>query len=106
MNKTSWKEKLRKKWGLKNTFEVFVVLLVFACTGFSVMLLKRPILGLWSEAVKDSTLFNTIYYLLIFPIYNVLLLFFGFLFGKFSFFWDFEMKTFRKLAQLFKRSKN
>ena len=36
-------KRLQRKWNLKSVGQVGVVLLVFTCTGFSVMFLKRPI---------------------------------------------------------------
>jgi hypothetical protein len=35
--------------------------------------------------------------LLIFPIYQILLVFVGFIFGQFSFFWNFEKKMLERL---------
>ncbi len=106
MKQDSWKDKLRKRWGLKNTMEVFVILLVFACTGITVMLLKKPLLAYWSLDAREDKVFSVIYYILIFPVYNIILLFYGSLFGKFSFFWDFEKKTFRRISRLFNKSKH
>jgi hypothetical protein len=34
---------------------------------------------------------------LIFPFYQVLLVFFGFIFGEFAFFWNFEKKMLRAM---------
>ena len=100
MKKPGWVGKLEKRWGV-STFQVFIILVVFACTGFSVMFLKKPLLG-WLGA-EDSTLATIIYYVLIFPIYNIILLFYGFVFGQFRFFWDFEKRMF---SRMFGRSKN
>jgi hypothetical protein len=38
-----------------------------------------------------------LYYILILPIYNVLLLVYGALLGQFQFFWDFEKRFFRRI---------
>jgi hypothetical protein len=35
---------------------------------------------------------------LIFPIYQVLLVFFGFIFGQFKFFWNFEKKMLSRMG--------
>ncbi len=99
MKKPGWVAKLEKRWNVTTT-QVFIILLVFACTGFSVMFLKKPLLGLLDA--NDSVWATVLYYVLIFPIYNIILLIYGFIFGQFSFFWDFEKRMF---ARIFRRSK-
>lgn len=98
----SWINKLQIKWDLKNTTQVVVVLVVFACTGFTVMFLKDPIVSFFTNDGEPSVWFSVIYYLLILPIYNVILLFYGLIFGQFKFFWNFEKRMFSR----FKRRKN
>lgn len=95
-----WINRLKDKWKLKNTFQVVVVLLVFSCTGFTVLFIKEPVLGLIVPSQERTWVFSAVYYLLILPIYNVILLFYGFIFGQFHFFWDFEK---RMLNRIFKR---
>lgn len=87
---------------MKNIWQVIVILFVFACTGFTVLWLKRPTLYFFfGEEIPGWT--KTVYYILILPIYNLILLFYGFVFGQFHFFLEFEKKTFRRLASLFKK---
>ncbi|MEQ8574205.1 MAG: prolipoprotein diacylglyceryl transferase, partial [Fulvivirga sp.] len=38
-------ERLKKKWEV-STWQAIVILVVFACTGFTVMFLKEPVLSL------------------------------------------------------------
>lgn len=102
----TWISKLGEKWNLKNTTQVILVLVVFACTGITVLLIKRPLLSLIAGEGGNTKLASVLYYIFILPIYNVLLLFFGFLFGQFSFFWEFEKRSFRKIALWFKRKNN
>ncbi len=47
--------------------------------------------------------FTYSYYWLILPIYNLVLLGYGFLFGQFAFFWNFEKRFFGRIVGLFKR---
>lgn len=92
-------QRLQQKWNLKNAGQVMIVLLVFACTGFSVMFLKKPITEwIYSDPEIDKTLFSILYWLLILPVYNLLLLFYGFLFGQFKFFWEFEKRFFSRFV--------
>ena len=94
MAEPSWVERLKQRWKLDSVFQVVVVLVVFACTGFTVLLIKKPILHFLVGTRGDSTLASVIYYLLILPLYNVILLAYGFLFGQFRFFWEFEKRFF------------
>lgn len=89
--------RLAQRWNVPPS-RVLIILLVFACTGFTVMFLKRPIVA-WAsgESGEPPLLFSVLYYLLILPFYNALLLFYGALFGQFSFFWAFEKRFFGRL---------
>ncbi|MEM7187721.1 MAG: DUF6787 family protein, partial [Bacteroidota bacterium] len=51
--------------------------------------ITREIGGFW---------YWTIRLLIIFPIYQVLLVFFGWLYGEFTFFWGFEKKMLRGMG--------
>ncbi len=94
----SWIDKLQSRWNLKNGWQVIIVLVVFACTGFSVMFLKAPVKDLFLEDGEPTLWFNILYWILIFPVYNVILLFYGFVFGQFSFFWQFEKRMWNRMT--------
>lgn len=96
----SFIKKLKDRWKLSHDYQVWLVLVVFACTGFSVMFLKPYVLFFFQNV--DRMVFNIAYYILIFPVYNLILLFYGFIFGLFTFFWEFEKRTFNKI---FRRKK-
>jgi len=91
-----WVQKLQKRWGV-GPVQVFIILLVFACTGFTVMFLKRPVVAFFVENGEKSILFSIVYYILILPIYNLFLLIYGFVFGQFKFFWEFEKRFFNRI---------
>jgi Na+-driven multidrug efflux pump len=97
MAETSWIERLKQRWKLESVFQVVMVLVVFACTGFTVLFIKKPVLHFLVGKQGDSTLASVIYYLLILPLYNVILLAYGFLFGQFRFFWEFEKRFFHRI---------
>ncbi len=94
----SWIEKLKKRWNLNSTFQVVIVLVVFACTGFTVLFLKKPVVSLFTEQGETPIWFSVAYYVLILPIYNAFLLFYGFIFGQFLFFWEFEKKMWKRMT--------
>lgn len=97
MNK-QWTERLRERWKLKSIWEVIIVLIVFACTGFTVLYIKRPLLHLLAGDSASSLSATIIYYILILPVYNIILLLYGFILGQFSFFWEFEKRFFKRIA--------
>ena len=101
----NWVEKLKERWGLKTLKQVIIVLVVFACTGFTVLFIKAPILDLIRGDAEKQWWMSVIYFILILPIYNILLLGYGFIFGQFDFFWNYEKKSFQRLANLGKKRK-
>lgn len=96
----SWVSKLQARWGMEHKYQVWLILVVFACTGFTVMFLKPVVVGWFLEPGEESILFSTLYWVFIFPVYNVILLCYGFVFGLFNFFWEFEKKTFRRIFRI------
>jgi len=102
MSEPSWIQKLMQRWQLSSGFQVIIVLVVFACTGFTVLFIKKPILHFLAGEQGDSVTASVIYYVLILPLYNVILLAYGFLFGQFNFFWEFEKRFFNRI---FRRTK-
>ena len=91
-------QKLQERWKLDSMFQVVIVLVVFACTGFTVLFLKRPIVALISDSGEYDTLLTILYYIFILPVYNIILLIYGFIFGQFSFFWNFEKRMWDRMT--------
>ena len=92
----NWIEKLRTRWQVKNTWQVFVILLVFACTGYTVVAISKPLLHLLFEG-EIPVWARVLYYDLILPVYNLFLLLYGFVFGQFAFFWGFEKRVYQRI---------
>lgn len=93
-------EKLKKRWGIDSNFQLAVIFIVFAITGSTAAKLAAPLcelIGLHRESTA-GWLYWTARILLIFPIYQVLLVFFGWLFGQFKFFWNFEKKMLNRMG--------
>ncbi len=98
--------RLQHRWKLNSLFQVIVVLLVFALTGFTVMFLRKPVLAYLGVDVTNSWVYGTLYYIFILPIYNLILLMYGALFGQFHFFWEFEKKMFNRMTGRGKNDEN
>jgi hypothetical protein len=96
MSTPGWIQKLQTRWNVKSAAQVVVILIVFSCTGITVLFIK-PVITSWLFADGGSTWFSILYYILILPVYNMLLLFYGFIFGQFRFFWAFEKRFFGRI---------
>jgi len=92
-----WMEWLKERWKVESAFQVVVILIVFACTGFTVLLIKKPLFALWFPNGNVPILVSVAYWIFIFPVYNMFLLGYGFVFGQFKFFWAFEKRFFARL---------
>jgi hypothetical protein len=101
----SWIERLKQRWNLGSPFQVIIVLVVFACTGFTVLFIKKPLLQFLAGDAGDTVMASILYYILILPLYNIILLGYGLLFGQFSFFWAFEKRLFKRLSTFRKTKK-
>ncbi len=93
-------EKLKQRWGISSNFQIAIIFIVFAITGSASAKLAGPVmdvLGITKESVS-GWVYWPLRILLIFPIYQVLLVFFGWLFGQHKFFWAFEKKMLKRIG--------
>ena len=77
-----------------------VIFIVFGITGSTSAKIAGPIvefLGITQENTS-GWIYWPVRILLIFPVYQVLLIIFGWIFGQFQFFWAFEKKMLRRLG--------
>ncbi|WP_343762415.1 DUF6787 family protein [Gangjinia marincola] len=93
-------EKLKERWGISSNWQLVIIFIVFGITGSLSAKLAEPLthlIGLDQEHIS-GWIYWPVRILLIFPIYQLLLVFFGWMFGQFNFFWTFEKKMFRRLG--------
>ena len=92
-------EKLKKRWGITSNYQLTVLLMVFAITGTASAWLSKPFC-IWLGITKEDLgfWFTPIRLLLIFPIYQILLVLIGFILGQFKFFWAFEKRMLRSIG--------
>ncbi|HSP40354.1 MAG TPA: DUF6787 family protein [Gillisia sp.] len=92
--------KLKKRWGIESNFQIFLILIVFAITGSTSAKLAGPLCDLLGIYQETSSWYWYWFarIVLIFPIYQILLVFFGWVFGQFQFFWEFEKKMLGRLG--------
>lgn len=101
-------KKLKEKWEVTSNFQLVLIFVVFAITGSLSVKLGQPILDFlnlnpvqFSSLTFGKALYWFLRLLLIFPIYQVLLLVIAGLFFQFKFFWAFEKRILRRIG--FKR---
>lgn len=95
----------KERWNIKSNWQLFVIIVVFAVTGSSAAYLSKPILAAFNISKENPWEYYPLYIILIFPVYQLLLVSFGFLFGQFNFFWAFEKKMLKSCGLGFLLSK-
>ena len=92
-------KKLKERWNVTSNWQLTIIFIVFAITGFSSLQLAKPFLNLIGipETFQPHWLYRILRLVLIFPIYQVLLVFIGLIFGQFNFFWEFEKKMLARM---------
>jgi len=88
----------KQRWNIRSNFQLTVIFVVFALTGSASAWLSKYFCY-WIGITKEEVgyWFTPIRLILIFPIYQILLVGIGFLFGQFQFFWAFEKKMLRSM---------
>jgi uncharacterized membrane-anchored protein len=97
-SKPNFLNRLQTKWNLKSLTQVILILIVFALTGFTILFIKKPIFDFLGVSMERGGFWKTVLYLLlVLPLYQIILLMWGFVFGQFSFFWEKEKQFFRRI---------
>lgn len=85
---------LKQRWGVTSNFQMVIIFIVFAITGSTSAWITRPVLAL--IGITKESLHPLAYWplslVLILPVYKVLLIMIGTLFGQHTFFWNFVKK--------------
>ena len=87
------KNKLIKIFKVKDFYQLIIIFIVFGITGsLSVVLGKYVLINIFGESFLNNDYYWLLRLILIFPIYQVLLIIVGALFGQFRYFWEIEKK--------------
>ena len=91
--------RIKNRWNIESNLQLLIILVVFAITGSSSLWVKKLLFGF--VGIDDSIhyllrLFLNI--LIITPVYQVLLIMIGSVFGQFRFFWELEKKMIRRFS--------
>ena len=92
---------LNKVFKTKSKYQLFIVFLVFGLSGSLSVLVSKPIIALLKidQYINSYIVELILRILIIFPIYQIILLFVGTIFGQFNYFWKFQKKFFRKFSK-------
>lgn len=96
-------EKFKKKYNIRSNRDATLIIVVFALTGSLSVKVGKPVLD-FLGVHKDTMspwVFWPLRILIIFPIYQILQIIIGFLFGQFEFFWAFQKKMFMPFGRIF-----
>jgi len=99
--KPSVMNRLKAKWEIESNAQLIIIFIVFAVTGSTASKIAAPVVhffGIYSKTYP--ILYWPLRIILIFPLYQVLLILFGWIFGQFKFFWTFEKKMLKRLKIL------
>lgn len=92
--------KLENKWKVTYRWELITIFIVFALTGSSSVFVGRPLIkfiGITKENL-NPIVYWFLYIIIGLIFYQILLVCFGWLFGQFKFFWNFEKKMLRRFG--------
>ena len=94
-------EKIRKLFKVDSNYRLFIVNIVFAITGSLALYMAGILLDLINISIDNTNTYTywTLRIILILPVYQVLLLLVGAIFGEFKYFWAME----KKIISRFKR---
>lgn len=88
--------RLKQRWGISSNRQLLIIFVVFAITGSGSLRLASPLLDYAGiSQIENPWLRIPLRLLAILPVYQVLLLFTGALFGQFHFFLNLQKRWFR-----------
>lgn len=92
---------LKKIFKTDSTYQLFIVFLVFGISGSLSVYVSKPLLELlnYEEFISNSVIQIILRILIIFPIYQIILLAVASIFGEFNYFWKFGKKFWKKFKK-------
>jgi len=96
-------KKLKERWNITSNWQLIIIFIVFAITGSTAAYLSKPVtttLGITKENLSPW-IYWPFRLLVIFPVYQVMLVIIGAVFGQFTFFWEFEKKMLDRMKLSF-----
>jgi hypothetical protein len=100
-------QKTKTRWGIQSNRQFLLILFVFAITGPTTLFVERFIFDVFNIPSTIHWLMRILFFIVItMPVYKVILLFYGLLFGQFTFFWNFVKAFISKFFGLTRLRRN
>ena len=91
-------EKLKKRWGIDNDWQVAIILLAFTFTGFTTLYVHQLVDQLLGIDKESPFIYKVLVFIIIvLPVYNILLMIYGSLLGQYKFFKNFIIQFFSRI---------
>tara|TARA_Y100001970_G_C14159009_1_gene817380 strand:- start:212 stop:502 length:291 start_codon:yes stop_codon:yes gene_type:complete len=92
---------LKKIFKTDSTYQLVVVFLVFAVSGSLSVYVSEPLLNFlkYKEFISNKVLQIILRIIVIFPIYQIILLAVAAVFGEFKYFWNFVKRFWQKFKK-------
>ena len=86
-------KKLKERWGITSNFQIVIIFIVFGITGSVSAYISGPLTNIIIGESDFHWLIKLLIRIIVLtPIYQVLLLFFGYIFFQYKFFYNFVKK--------------
>ncbi len=100
-----WAQKLKSKWNIQSNWDFWMIMLTFSLAGMSIVSIRKVIFPLLGIKAATPLWVKVLVYIPLFPpVYQLGLLFFGFILGQFPFFWEKEKRLVKFLMKGFRRA--
>ncbi len=90
-------KRLKDKWGIESNLQIIIILIVFSITGSLSVFVARPIIE-FIGLTKGTWYYWPIRILIIFPVYQIMIVIIGAIFGQFKFFWNMQKKILKRMG--------
>ena len=104
MKMSEFLDKFKQKWGISSTVDIILIMLAFSLAGLSIVQVRVPVFHLLDIQDANMGIKTLVYLAIVFPAYQVFLLFYGFILGQFHFFWEKEKKMGRWIINLLSKN--
>ena len=94
-------QKIRNLFKVNSNTQLLIVNIVFAVTGTASVYLAGVIIDFFGLNALNTILYWSLRILLLVPVYQILLIIVGTLFGQFSYFWHMEKKMLKRFGVKF-----
>ena len=94
-------QKIRNLFKVESNIQLLIVNIVFAVTGTASVYFAGIIINILGLQSLNTFLYWTLRILLLVPVYQILLIIVGTLFGQFTYFWQMEKKILKRFGVKF-----